>query len=434
MGQQKTKVGFGSVANPEVLLEGLFEHSPVAFQIYRADGHSLAVNQAFRDLFLSEPPPEYNVLEDDVLKANGFLALVQRAFAGETIHVPPHWYEPGDLLRLEVREGRKVGIEVTLFPLRGVDGAIEHIALCAKDTTSELKLREVTDALRRSQDELAATLQSIGDAVIVTDARGRVTGMNPVAENLTGWPVAEAMGRSVDDIFRIIDEQNRTPVDPPLQRVIREGTVVGLANKMVLVARGGTERAIADCGATIRDREGNVLGMVLVFRDKTEERRAERALRESEARKSAVLESALDCIVTMDQDGLIIEFNPAAEKTFGYARSEVLGKPLADLMIPPSLRQSHREGLRRYLAGGAGRVLGKRLELPAMRADGSEFPVELTVSRLSSYGPPMFTGFIRDLTEQRRVERALLRSQGLFRRLDESGIIAIITADFQGTF
>jgi len=110
--------GLGSIADPGALLEGLFEHSPVAFQVYKADGHCLLVNRAFRTLFGSEPPPEYNVLEDDVLERQGFLELIHRAFAGETTQIPAHWYDPRELRQLEVHEGRRVGIEGTLFPLR----------------------------------------------------------------------------------------------------------------------------------------------------------------------------------------------------------------------------------------------------------------------------------------------------------------------------
>ncbi len=137
----------------------------------------------------------------------------------------------------------------------------------------------------------------------------------------------------------------------------------------------------------------------------------ERELKRSEARKAAILESALDCIVTIDHEGCITEFNPAAERTFGHRRDEVMGKQLADVIIPPSLREKHREGFSRYLATGEARVLGKRIEMTAVRADGSEFPVELAVTRIPLEGPPSFTGYLRDITERKRAERELRRSE-----------------------
>ncbi len=137
----------------------------------------------------------------------------------------------------------------------------------------------------------------------------------------------------------------------------------------------------------------------------------EKELKRSEARKAAILESALDCIVTIDHEGCITEFNPPAEHTFGYRRNEVLGKHLADVIIPPSLREKHRQGFARYLATGEARVLGKRIEMTAVRADGSEFPVELAIARIPLEGPPSFTGYLRDITERKRAEQALRRSE-----------------------
>jgi len=127
----------------------------------------------------------------------------------------------------------------------------------------------------------------------------------------------------------------------------------------------------------------------------TRRKRAEEAIREGEARKTAILDSALDCIVTIDHLACITEFNPAAERTFGYRRDEVVGKELAEVIIPPALREQHRRGFARYLATGEARVLGRRLELTAVRADGSEFPVELAITRIPLDGPPSFTGYPR---------------------------------------
>src|SRR6202167_430816 len=137
----------------------------------------------------------------------------------------------------------------------------------------------------------------------------------------------------------------------------------------------------------------------------------EKELKRSEARKAAILESALDCIVTIDHEGCITEFNPAAEHTFGYPRDEVLGKHLADTIIPASLREKHRQGFARYLATGEARVLGKRIEMTAVRSDGSEFPVELAIARIPLEGPPSFTGYLRDITERKRAEQELRRSE-----------------------
>ncbi len=136
-------------------------------------------------------------------------------------------------------------------------------------------------------------------------------------------------------------------------------------------------------------------------------------LKRSEARSAAILNSALDCVVTMDHEGRVTEFNPAAERTFGYRRREVLGKLMADVIIPPSLREQHKRGLAHYLATGQKRVLGRHLELTAVRADGSEFPIELAITRISLDGPPSFTGYVRDITERKRTDQELRRSKAL---------------------
>src|SRR6266542_157803 len=152
-----------------------------------------------------------------------------------------------------------------------------------------------------------------------------------------------------------------------------------------------------------------------------ERKGAEQAVLQSEARKSAIVEAALDCIITIDHEGKVLEFNPAAEKTFGYLRDEAIGKEMAELIVPPLLRERHRAGLARFLATGEGPLLGKRFEFTALRADGTEFPIELTVARVDILGPPMFTGFVRDITRRRAAEERLRESRERLRLALEAG-------------
>lgn len=148
-------------------------------------------------------------------------------------------------------------------------------------------------------------------------------------------------------------------------------------------------------------------------------------LKRNEARMRAILESALDCIVTIDHEGRITEFNPAAERTFGYRREEVMGKHLADVIVPSSLREQHRQGFARYLATGNARVLGRRIEMTAVRSDGSEFPVELAITRIPFDGPPSFTGYVRDITERKKAEAIqAARAKQMGARADVSAAFA----------
>jgi PAS domain S-box-containing protein len=139
-------------------------------------------------------------------------------------------------------------------------------------------IKYAEEALREQREWLSVTLASIGDAVIATDARGLITFMNPIAQALTGWLEGDARGRDLAEVFRIVNETNRAPVESPVVRVLREGTVVGLANHTLLIAKDGAERAIDDSGAPLRDASGNLIGVVLVFRDIAERRQAERRL------------------------------------------------------------------------------------------------------------------------------------------------------------
>jgi PAS domain S-box-containing protein len=212
-----------------------------------------------------------------------------------------------------------------------------------------------------------------------------------------------------------------------LQRRIAEPIL-----NLTSTARGVSEKR--DYSLRTRKVSDDEIGLLTdSFNDMLGEiQRRETSLRESAARMRSILESALDCIVTMDHEGKIVEFNPAAEATFGYKRSEAVGTPLADLLIPPALRERHRRGLAKYLATGEAPVLGKQLELTAVRADGSEFPVELAITRIPQEGPAMFTGFIRDITERKRVEQTLRKSEERFRTLVQAAPNAIVMVDRTG--
>ena len=141
--------------------------------------------------------------------------------------------------------------------------------------------------------------------------------------------------------------------------------------------------------------------------DITERKRSEKALRESEMRKSAMLGSALDCIITIDQESRIIEFNPAAERTFGYSREEVLGELMHEHIVPPHLREAHEAGMEHYLETGEGSLLDTRIEITGMRADGTEFPVELAIVPIPLEERALFTAYLRDITERKRSKEAL---------------------------
>jgi PAS domain S-box-containing protein len=137
--------------------------------------------------------------------------------------------------------------------------------------------------------------------------------------------------------------------------------------------------------------------------------RAEERLAITEERSHAIVAAALDCVITMDHEGRVVDFNPAAEATFGYARDEAVGRELATLIIPPDLRDAHRRALARFTETDEPTILGRRIELEGMRADGSTFPVELTITRIGRDRPPLFAGFIRDITERRRSRDELAR-------------------------
>jgi PAS domain S-box-containing protein len=162
---------------------------------------------------------------------------------------------------------------------------------------------------------------------------------------------------------------------------------------------------------------------LILAHDITDRKQAEEALRESEARKRAILEASMDCIITMDRNGLVVDWNPAAEKTFGYTQEEVIGREMALLIIPQRFRDQHRQGLARYLATGKAKVIGQRLELSAKHRDGTEFPIELTITRIESKGAAMFTGYLRDITDRKKAENRLSAQYTVTRALAESNTI-----------
>jgi PAS domain S-box-containing protein len=266
--------------------------------------------------------------------------------------------------------------------------------------------------LRKQREWLQVTLSSIGDAVITTDANGSITLINPVAETLTGWPQEIAIGRALPEVFIIVNEETRRPVENPALRAIREGVIFGLANHTVLIARDGTERPIDDSGAPIKDPDGKVMGAVLIFRDISERRRVEK----ERALLAGIVESSDDAIIGKNLDGIIESWNAAAERLFGYSAGEAIGQPIT-IIIPPERIDEEKlilERLRR----------GERLEhfeTVRLAKNGKALDISLTASPIRGAAGRIIgaSKIARDISERKQADEALRDAIGREQMLRE---------------
>jgi PAS domain S-box-containing protein len=250
------------------------------------------------------------------------------------------------------------------------------------------------------REQWRVTLTSIGDAVIVADRQGRVTFLNPMAAALTGWPAAQALGQRITAVFQIVNEFSRQAVEEPIGKVLQMGTVVGLGNHTLLIARDGAERPIDDSAAPIRDAQGDLLGVVLVFRDITARRQAE-LTREHLA---AIVESSEDAIIGKTLDGRITSWNRSAEHLYGYTAAEALGQPIT-LLCPPEVPDEIPALLERLARGE--RVT--HYETQRVRKDGTRLDVALTISPIRAPTGQIIgaSKIARDVTERKRLGAAL---------------------------
>jgi len=284
--------------------------------------------------------------------------------------------------------------------------------------------RALEAAEHAAQERLAITLRSIGDAVISTDASRRIEFMNPVAEELTGWSMEQAAGVVLSEVFVIINEKTREPAQSPVDIVLRDRVVVGLANHTILVSRTGTECAIADSAAPILGESGDITGVVLVFRDQTEERAASKALMESEERFRSLVEGAPDAIF-VQTGGRFAYMNTVMCDLLGAASpDELIGRPVVD-----SIHPDYRDlALQRIKALNEAKSRQAVAETVFLRADGSEVRAETSGSPIV-YGEDGALVFVRDITERKAAERALAHSYELLRYIIEYDRSAIAVYD-----
>jgi PAS domain S-box-containing protein len=269
--------------------------------------------------------------------------------------------------------------------------------------------------LKESEQWLSTTLKSIGDAVIATDVKGRITFMNTVAEALTGWDHIEARDKLLEEVFNAVNEETKEHIDNPVTRVINEDIIIGLANHTILINRDGKKVPIDDSASPIKDEDDNLLGVVLVFRDVTQRRKSDRALRESEEMFRAVFETAQDSIFIKDNSLRYIRVNPTVEKLFGLQSDEILGKTDIDLFGEETGSQIMEED-QKVLSG----ELIEEEPTKPIRGNPRIFhtiKVPLRDSEGNIFG---LCGFARDITDRKKMEAELIKAQ----KLESIGILA----------
>ena len=272
------------------------------------------------------------------------------------------------------------------------------------------ELEHALSAFRAKEENIAVTLNSIGDAVLSTDVDGRVTRLNYVAEQLTGWTQEEAVGHCVNEVLHLINQETRERMTTPVLDLLAQDKIQNLTSHKLLIARGGSEYPITNSCAPIRNRDGGVIGVVLVFRDVTEEYEVQATLRDSATRIETIIDTVADGIITIDERGIIETVNRAVERIFGYAAAETIGQNIKMLM-PEPYRSQHDGHLDHYRATGEAHIIGSGREVTGQRKDGSIFPLELAVNEMWLGDQRHFTGVLRDITARKQADEALQQAK-----------------------
>jgi PAS domain S-box-containing protein len=296
------------------------------------------------------------------------------------------------------KDGRIIEVEVIATFLAQRE---RRIFAFLRDITER---KQAENALRASEERFRQLAENIREVFWMTDlTKNEMIYISPRYEEIWGQ-TCESLYASPRKWLESIHPDDR---ERALEAALTK-QVSGQYDEVYRIVRSDCSiRWIHDRAFPIRDDTGKVYRVVGIAEDITKRKQAEEALRESEARKSAIMRAALDAIITVDQDGRIRDLNPAAEHTFGCMRAKMLGKEMAAVMLPPSLRDWFRRGLTESFTGPEGAPLGNRMEVAALRADGTEFPVEFIVTRIELDGPPLFTAFIRDISESKRAQEQI---------------------------
>ena len=316
-----------------------------------------------------------------------------------------------DLLNLR----RSAITEVVAFRTFWLNAAGCAVLLCIivflqRTVDHGIRAREtLAGDLDRAKQKLEVTVMSIGDAVIASDERGRVTLMNPVAEKLTGWNKSEAMGQPAESVFHIVNEETRALVESPIEKVLRTGAIAGLANHTILIGRHGGETPIDDSGAPIRDRQNQVLGVVLVFRDISKRREHENQL---DKWQRIFRHAGFGVAILAGSGKTILEVNEAFARMHGYEPEELRSKSIADLMEEEA---SYEEARHRTEDHAVYESLHKR-------KDGSSFHsvTDMTVFRNAAGEPVFRAAYFADISDRKRAELKLRHSEERFRAAAEA--------------
>ena len=305
-----------------------------------------------------------------------------------------YFLEPRHSLAIEEPEYR---VGAILYALIGIGTGWLGEQLHAARRGAQQSLQEAAE----ERERLRVTLASIGDAVIVADELGLVASMNAAAESLTAWRQENAKGKRLEQVFRIVNEDTRQGIEDPVARVARDGAIVGLANHTLLIARDGTERPIDDSAAPIVDAAGLFRGVILVFRDVTEKRRANKALLRSQRELADMFENSALPIHSVGPDGIILRANQAELDMLGYSKDEYVGHHIAGFHVEQRVIDDILTRLSR------GEIL-HNYESQLRCNDGSIKDVLITSSVLWEEGKFVHTRcFTRDITDRKRAEDAM---------------------------
>ena len=342
----------------EAQLRAIFENLTEGVAVSDLDGRFLYWNRACLGMH------GFSSLEECQRRLPDFGGIFELSSADDTVLPVDSWplsrILRGENLRdLEIRIRRHNTDWQRMFSYGGtlardMDGKPLLAVVTVADITER---KQAEEELRRQREWLRVTLSSIGDAVIASDTEGRITFLNPVAVTLTGWQLEETLGQPIQDVFRIINEKTHAPAEDLVARVLNEKRVVGLANDTALVTKDGREVPIEDSAAPIKDSAGNLIGVVLVFHDVTEKRRAQAALREAHERAvwlARFPEQNPNPVIRASADGTVLYCNPASAKLHGWTCE--VGQLLQNELLP-LVGRAMAEGR----GSAAGRTTGRKV-------------------------------------------------------------------------